>query len=134
MNTKSAVEIGVLCLCLVVVSACAAGAHAGSQETSASRDLITESELAEVDAVDAYNAVRQLRPMWLRSRGAASLRGGEATLPTVYVDNMRFGELASLQNISLDDIAEIRYINGPDATIRWGTGVVGGVIEVIRKR
>jgi len=47
---------------------------------------------------------------------------------------MWYGDLAVLQDIPLVEIAEIRFINGPDATIRWGTGVVGGVIEVIRKK
>jgi len=47
---------------------------------------------------------------------------------------MLLGELITLQNIPVAEIAEIRYISGPDATTRWGTGVLGGVIEVIRKR
>jgi outer membrane cobalamin receptor len=55
-------------------------------------------------------------------------------MPVVYVDNVRFGDLETLQSIPITGIAEIRYMSGPDATTRWGTGVLGGVIEVIRKR
>ena len=34
---------------------------------------------------------------------------------------------------SINEIVEIRFWSGPEATNRWGTGVVAGVIEVIRK-
>ena len=133
MRRMSAVGIGVLCVAQVsLLSACAAHSKDPSPVASTSRDLITESELAEVDAINAYTAVQQLRPQWLRSRGAASFRDSEGTSARVCVDNMPLGDLASLQNIPIFGITEIRYISGPDATTRWGTGVVGGVIEVIR--
>jgi hypothetical protein len=90
--------------------------------------------LLDVPAVDAFSVVQQLRPQWLRSRGVSSFRTSEVDLPAVYLDEMRFGELAVLQNIPVAEIAEIRYISGPDATTLWGTGVSGGVIQVIRKR
>lgn len=122
------------CIALVFVSACAATTNTSPNGTAGSRDLIVESELSEVAAIDALGVVQRLRPQWLRSRGAASFQDSRGTLPSVYVDNMRYGELATLRNIPINEIAEIRYVSGPDATIRWGTGVVGGVIEVIRKR
>jgi hypothetical protein len=62
-----------------------------------------------------------------------SLRLGVGELPLVYVDEMPYGDLATLQTIPIIEITEIRYINARDATTRWGTGVAGGVIEVIRK-
>jgi hypothetical protein len=51
----------------------------------------------------------------------------------VYVDNVRYGDLQVLRDIPINEIRELRYWNGPDATNRWGTGVVAGVIEVIKK-
>jgi hypothetical protein len=57
----------------------------------------------------------------------------QGELPAVYVDNVRYGDLEVLRDIPLIEIRELRFINGPDATNRWGTGVVAGVIEVIRK-
>ena len=134
MKTTRVAGLGVFCVALVVVSACAAGTRTSAADRSSSRDLITESELLGITAVNAFNAVQQLRPQWLRSRGASSLRTSEADLPVVYLDEMRFGDLTVLQNIPIAEIAEIRYISGPDATTRWGTGVSGGVIQVIRQR
>jgi outer membrane cobalamin receptor len=49
------------------------------------------------------------------------------------VDNIRYGDLEVLRDIPINEILEIRYWSGPEATNRWGTGVVAGVIEVIRK-
>jgi hypothetical protein len=134
MKTRSFVVIWMLWAALVFVSACSARSNGASQTQSGTRDLITESELSEVNAVEAYTAIQQLRPFWLRTRGTASFTNPGSNSPTVYVDNMRLGELATLHAIPIDEIAEIHYISGPDATTRWGTGVLGGVIEVIRKR
>jgi hypothetical protein len=134
MTKQPIAGILILCAAIANLSGCAARSHDPSTAQSGTRELITQTELSKVDAVDAYTAVRQLRPTWLRSRGAASFTEPRGSLPAVYVDNMPFGELATLQIIPVAEIAEIRYISGPDATTRWGTGVLGGVIEVIRKR
>jgi hypothetical protein len=133
MTKTPVAAISILCAELVLVAACAARAKNGPAEESVSRDLITASELAHVDAVNAFTAIQQLRPLWLRSRGAMSFTEPGGTLPTVYVDNLRYGDISALSAIPIAEIAEIRYISAADATTRWGTGVVGGVIEVIRK-
>ena len=133
MKATKFASIGVSFVALVFVSACATLTQASDAERSGSGDRITESELSDINAVDAYGVVEQLRPQWLRSRGAMSLRLGVGELPLVYVDEMPYGDLPTLQTIPIIEIAEIRYINARDATTRWGTGVAGGVIEVIRK-
>ncbi len=123
-----------LCAILVIVSACSGKPQDTSGPEPVYRDLITESQLSEVDAINAYTAVQQLRPRWLRSRGPTSMSQPMGTLPAVYADNMRLGDISALQAIPIAEIAEIRYISAADATTRWGTGVAGGVIEIIRKR
>ena len=134
MKTTTVAGIGALCVVLVLGSACAARTQGSSAEGSGSRNRISPSELDASVATNAFAVVQQLRPQWLRSRGPTSLTESTGELPTVYVDNVWYGDLAVLQDIPIAEIAEVRYINGPDATIRWGTGLVGGVIEVIRKR
>ena len=134
MKTMRVVGFGVFCVVLVIVSACAGRTQTSHGERSSSRNRITAAEFEDANAIDAFGVVRQLRPQWLRARGVTSFRESRVELPVVYVDNMRFGDLAVLQDIPIGEIAEIHYISGPDATTRWGTGVSGGVIEVIRKR
>jgi hypothetical protein len=66
-------------------------------------------------------------------RGPTSFLEPEGELPAVYMDNVRYGDLEVLRDIPVNEILEIRYWSGPEATNRWGTGVVAGVIEVIKK-
>jgi len=56
---------------------------------------------------------------------------GSGQTVQVYVDNVRAGGTDFLTARPLDGIVEIRYHNGRDATTKWGTGVGGGVIELI---
>ncbi len=39
-------------------------------------------------------------------------------------------ELADLNRMSTADIETMRYLSASDATTRYGTGYIGGVIEV----
>jgi len=50
------------------------------------------------------------------------------------VDGRVRGELADLYGISIDDIETMRYLSASDATTRYGTGYIGGVIEVTTRR
>lgn len=112
---------------LVAVPACA------SSETASARggsSPITYEDIADLPARDAYEVVQTLRPMWLRGRARMSIQNPGTLTPVVYVDNMRFGDVGSLRQISADAVAEIRYIGASDATTRWGTGHAGGVIMV----
>jgi len=122
------------------LAACATGgaATAGSRARG-SGDVLTAEEIAKRPGItNAYDAVHMLRPSFLHSRGQTSLHDASTTgdlqpLPTVFVDNQQFGEVASLREIPVTDVQEIRYISASDATTRWGTGYPNGVIQVVRK-
>ena len=98
------------------------------------RDLITSEELAKLDVQNALDAVRRLRPNFLQTHGglSSSITQGPQDV-VVYVDNTKMGGPASLAQIPLTDVKEIQYLNGPDATQRYGTGHGSGAIIVIRK-
>lgn len=78
----------------------------------------------------AYEAVVQLRPAFLRARGARSIRDPSPNARIVYVNDMRHGGIDVLRSIRVEEIDEIRFISAADATTRWGTGHAGGVIQV----
>ena len=116
-----------------VVSACAAGTQSDSTRPSGSRNVITREQLDELPpASSAMDAVRRLRSTWLRPRGSGGLGASQAVL--VFVDNVHAGGLEFLESRPLDGIMEIRYYDARDATTKWGTGVSGGVIEIITVR
>lgn len=122
-----------------------AGAQATSaQDTSAKSkpvekvkrggaNLITESEINSVNEENAQDIIQRLRPAMLRNRFTNPQSGGEGGGIAVYVDQARMGGIESLNTISRSQIKEIRFLNGPDATQRFGTGVPGGAIVITTK-
>lgn len=125
----------VIVLTLAAIFIACGSSHEGSKATL-SKEVLTAEEIATTSAITAFDAVRLRRPAFLTSRGPKSIvRGTRSTVnPLVYVNDMLYGELEMLNNISVADIKEIRYIDPKDATIAYGTGHVAGIIMVITKR
>lgn len=100
-------------------------------------NLITESEVANAasGATNAYEVIERVRPSMLRRRTTSTGQGtGEGLSIVAYVDEARSGDVESLRSISVGQIKEIRFISATDATQRWGTGHMNGVIQVISRR
>ena len=133
MNARTLGLMGLLNCTLLLGAGCAARTEGIQPDSPTSPDRIIPSQLTDVTASTAYGIIQQLRPQWLRSRGPTSFLVPEGELPAVYMDNNRYGDLEVLRDIPINEILEIRYWSGPEATNRWGTGMVAGVIEVIRK-
>jgi len=99
------------------------------------RAILTVEEIRESQPSGwtAHDLIAQLRPEYLRSRGASSLRDPAPVTATVYLDNVRFGSLETLKVISADQIRRVEYINAADATTRFGTNHLGGAILILTK-
>lgn len=97
------------------------------------RSLITEGEIADARVTNAFDAVERLRPLWLRSHGKTSINSPGTGYANVYVDGQRYGDLSTLRNLQVIQIAEIRYYNGPEGSARFGLQNTSGVIEVKMK-
>jgi len=109
-----------------------------SHGPSRQQDVITAQEIAEraADASNALQIVQKLRPSMLATRGRFSpADSSEAgARPKVVVDGVAFGAIENLANVNAVSVGEIRYIGATDATTRFGTGYVGGVILVTTKK
>ncbi|MCC6927695.1 MAG: hypothetical protein IT359_01780 [Gemmatimonadaceae bacterium] len=115
-----------------VTGGCASGGGRSAAEGRQS-DVIFRSEIAKTSALNAYEAVRLLRPAFLAGRGPTTLlrtRAGSST-PVVYLDNQRFGDTSALQNIPVAGIIEIRLIGSAQAQMKWGSDHPAGVIHVL---
>lgn len=114
-------------VCLAVAAlglgGCAAGTSGGG---GGDRNRIGSDELQEVLDLNAYEAVRRLRPQWLRSRTSEG--------PSVYVDGMRGVGLDGLRTLDTADIQEIEFLSASDATTRFGTNNAAGAILVRTRR
>ena len=123
---------------LVAVVCFTLGACAHSQQPRIGRSydaqVITEAGIIEANVANAYDAIRKLRANFLTYRGRTNLRGSAASQPRVYVDDQPYGTVASLTTIRAVQVAEIRLYRAWEATTRFGTGNMDGVIAVTTRK
>lgn len=92
------------------------------------RAILTADEISETSAHTAYEAVQICRPAFFVARGFKTLAGTRR--PVVYLDGLYFGEVESLNYVLASEVRDIRFMDGKDAAIRYGTNHVSGVIVV----
>ncbi len=124
---RASLPVGVALLLVAASVGCAAS---GERGPSRNPDLITRAELENSSTRNAYDAVQQLRPRWLTSRGASSLQQSGGDMPIVYVGDRRHGPIETLRGFDTDGITSLRFINAANATTRYGGGHTGGVIQI----
>lgn len=114
----------------LALAACASGAAGTKSSTDRpSRNVILEDEIAEVQASNAYELIRRLRPHFLQVSGPSTIRGATEDI-VVYLDGVLYGGLASLRNLSAQGIIRIERLSGSQATTRFGTGHTLGAILI----
>lgn len=121
---------------LVLLAAMTAACGAPRPHTTGVYDaqLITEDEIEASGGSSAYDVIRKLRANFLSYRGETSFRRTSSPYPTVYVDGQAFGEISMLRTIPAVQIATIRLYRSWEATTRFGTGNMGGVIAISTRR
>jgi hypothetical protein len=133
---------------LLALAACAGGGGGG---VGGPADAITQEQIDEAALDHVLQVVQRYRPRWLQparsptSSGVAPLVGRPGmpqdpgqyivtdVYPVVMRDGVRLGELSSLASIDPRTVASIRFISATDATTRYGSGLDGGVIEVVSR-
>ena len=120
--SKFAPLIVLLEMALASAGCAGLGASGGNASRSASLDAVTGEELRQVSARDTYEALEQLRPIWLLPRPRSSLVYAEASRPVVYVSGILYGAVNTLREIEVNDARRIDYMNPLDATTRYGIG------------
>ena len=96
--------------------------------------LITAQDLSRLNVSNAYDAVQQLRPMWLTSRGRQSNR---LTTEIIVAQNgTYFGPISSLRGFQIESVREMRYLDGSQASaFLSGLGsrhVEGAIVVTLR--
>ena len=97
-------------------------------------DLILRSEILQVPDRSAFTLIRLLRPRWLSARIQATPQNPTPAYAYIYVDNLQYGPIESLYDLSSNVIDRINFIGSLDATTLYGTGFMGGVIHVHTRR
>jgi hypothetical protein len=111
---------------LIATAACASSSETGTQ--SRSHDTIGQAELSGLENLSTFDAVRRLRPNWLRARGQDSFRSAQTA--RVYLNGALFGEIGSLRNISVRTVTRIDFLDAREATLRFGTDHSAGALLV----
>jgi hypothetical protein len=123
-------------LVAVILFALQACAHSQPSAIRRSYDahVISESEIIDANVASAYDVIRKLRANFLTYRGRTNFRGSAASEPRVYVDDQPYGLLSSLRSIRAGQVAEIRLYRAWEATTKFGTGNMDGVIAVTTRK
>lgn len=120
ISTRAAVAC-VLVSGSLLATACATapvdrGAKSIAREARPSSATLTAAELARVpDATTAFEAVRQLRPLFLRPRPAGYIARNRQPVIAVYINDMYAGNTDVLQTIPTHTIQTMRYLQRTEA-------------------
>jgi hypothetical protein len=101
-----------------------------SVPANSAQNVLTGDEVRRTGVGNLWDALRRLRPQWMRARGTASMVGQRAVEPVVYVAGLLHGDLRTLQRMNTIQVRRVEFIDALDATTRFGTGHSGGVILV----
>lgn len=120
------------------------------EEANGNLDTISREEIAALADWDAMEIVRRLRPGWLRPRIQATFRSALSTdaalnddaspipdpavYPEVFEDDFHYGPAESLRQFHAGEIERLERISALDATTRYGTGYLAGIIRVVIRR
>lgn len=120
----------VLAACALVLTA---GCASRGPAPAAQPNLLTSEQLDSYRHLNAFDAIRQARPQWLRStRGQSSIVASSTAQRglRVYVDGILFGGAPDLQSIEVRSIREVRFLDARQATLRFGTNHAEGALVI----
>lgn len=116
--------------CFLLLAGCASG---GSSARDTTPDVLTASQLEDYSHLNAFDAIRRIRPQWLRNnRGQSSIldSSSERRGLRVYVDGMLLGGADDLKSLEVRAIHDVHFLNAREATVRFGTDHAEGALVV----
>lgn len=117
---------------LLATSGCAANPapHVGP---TPSGHVLTANDIRISGGSSVLDGIHLLRRGLPMNGFAPSFRTRRGSAPVIYLDGIRIRDIGTLRTMSAGDVETMEYMDPPSATIRYGTGHVGGAI-VIRTR
>lgn len=123
---------------LLVVGGCATGSHDDAAPRRGSGQYITAEDIRRTGASTAWEALK----FTVRTHRFSDYRGipvriqsdrGQGSMvlredPFVLLDGVRLTDITVLRMIPANNLFSIEVLTGPDATTRYGTSAVAGVI------
>ena len=113
-NRPTTFRLGAIAACIVLAS-CASGGSGGNN-SSGPYNVLTASQLRDTSTQSVYDAIRRLRPQWLRVRGRTSINAVGPDEPVVYVDGARYGSLNDLGRMDVNQVTRAEFVDPLEAT------------------
>lgn len=117
-----------LAAAVLLVSLVTACAPARAARPGGNARTITTEEIRNAGQSDAWLLVQMLRPHWLSTRGTSTLHGHEEI--KVYLDASLLGGPATLRQVNTSSISLLRFLDGLEASQRWGLDHGNGAIVI----
>jgi len=142
MRTTISQQIGLAATALVLGTGCMTGRSAMADpspeparparvSTPTRANIVAIDEIQSVEAgFTALEAVRRLRPEFLRRHVTPMPGDREGGFAVVYLDGTRLGGPETLATISAASVIEIRYLRSTSAVEQLGRNHRGGAILV----
>ena len=119
-------------LTLVLLTGCVSTQR---RELNSGISTITEDEIEAMRAVTAYDVVSRTHGEYLHSRGRQSLDSRIPEIPAhVFVDDTYYGDINTLKTVPASELSEVRFYQSYEAQYKFGSGHMGGVVQLITKR
>jgi hypothetical protein len=95
------------------------------------RYAIMADELRATGINTAFEAVQNLRPEWLITRGSHIIGEQPDDQIEVYLDDLLLGGTARLKDVTTQNIHSMHFLDAAAATYRFGAGHSHGVILIV---
>ena len=118
---------GAVLLPLVLLASCAPAALPGSSAPGPDARVATRDEIVDSRLANLLEFVRWHRPQWLRY---SSADGWAHRGVAVYLNGAWIGNEESLRDIASGLAASVRFIEGDEASARWGRDHEAGAIMI----
>ena len=97
---------------------------------SRSSERLTRDEMIAINAKHLREAVRRLRPGWLRQRTSVRTAASELR---VFMNSQDMGGVSFLETVRPEAVVELRFVNAIDAQVSYGTQYGRGVIVIVTR-
>jgi hypothetical protein len=94
-------------------------------------NVVTREELAEVGTGSVYDAIVRRHGQFLKDRGRTSIYGKNIPRAVVFIADTEYGVIETMRNLPAERYEMVRYYPDTEASAKFGSQYMGGVIQLI---
>ena len=94
-------------------------------------NVVTRAELAEVGTGSVYDAIVRRHGLFLKDRGRTSIYGKNIPRAVVFIADTEYGAIETMRNLPAERYEMVRYYPDTEASAKFGSQYMGGVIQLV---